>query len=352
MGMLSWIAEQDRLSPAALTVQAQTVSPNDDAALIWDTFYNRQPVPSVDLNSLTTLDYRPAADRREWNGQGRRIPIITPDTKKVSMVPIEANFAIDELEMQRLFERAAQNQQIFRDQIMADVPDRTDLVTMACWRRLELDSMSAWANGQIVQRNPENASQTVTLSFGFSSARYTTAPTAWDNGGVNAYDLFIAWVLSAVDLIGGVEGAVMRQATYNAILADAPKLPNDVTMTRSQLVPRMQDDLKQQFEIFVIEKHVDVFDDGGIAYTPTKIWPAHKVAAVPSGGKVGRVAFAPNVRAWEVAANAGPGAGIDVNGVTVYPEVQNSGKRLEVQAQLNALPVPSEQLCCVIDAGV
>jgi hypothetical protein len=333
-------------------VLAQALPPNDMGKLLWDAFYTRQNVDSVDLSTLAALDYRPTADRREWDGNGRRVPIVTPATKQVSMVPIEANFAIGEKEMQRLMERAAGNETIFRDQISADVPQRTELIAMACWRCLEIDAMRAWANGSIVQRNPEDASKTFTASFGFSASRYTTAGTAWNDASVNAYDLLQAWIVAAEDLVGTIEGAMLRLATLNAILADAPNLPNDVPMSRSMLEDRIQQDKGGAFQFFVNEQSVDTFDDGGTAYTRTKVWPVHKLAAVPQGQKIGTVAFAPVLRAWEIADVAGPGGGVDVNGVTVYPDITNAGKRLEVQAQLNALPVPTEQLLYVTDVGV
>src|ERR1051326_3458641 len=87
---------------------------------------------------------------------------------------------INELEMQTLMEGAFGNNQIVQEQIGVRIPDRTDRLAMACYRRLELDSMQAWATGTIVQRNPQNASQTFTASFGFSSSRLQTAGTAWN----------------------------------------------------------------------------------------------------------------------------------------------------------------------------
>lgn len=352
MASLNWIATADRLQPTLLTVQAQALPPNDQGRLLWDTFFTRENVDSVDLESLTTLDYRPTASRREWNAPGRRVPIVTPTTRKLSMIPIEANFAIDEKEMQRLAERADGNEARLQEAISARIPARIDMIAMSCWRRLEVDAFQAWGNGQIVQRNPENAAQTFTASFGFPAARYTTAGTAWDDPGVNAYDLFTAWVTAAEDLVGPIEGAVLRQMIFDAILADAPDLPNGVLMTRSQLEDRVSQDTGRSFQFFIVENSVDVFDDGGTAYTRTKVWPAGKIAAVPQGMKIGQVAFAPVLRAWEIAAEAGPDVSIDVNGVTVYPDIQNSGKRVQFDAQLNALPVPNEQLLFVTATGV
>lgn len=352
MASLSWVSAVRALQPAALTVLAQALPPNDRGMLLWDGFYTRQNVDSVDLSSLAAIDYRPTADRREWNARGRRIPLAVPPRRLVSIVPIEANDKIDEKEMQRIAESAGGNAQVIRDIIGASIPQRVDRLVDADYRRLEYDAMRAWALGSITQRNPENAAQTYTASFGFAAARYTTAGTAWDNVGVNAYDLLQAWITAAEDLVGPIEGVMLRLATLNAILADAPNLENSVKMTRTSLEERVQQDKGGPFEFFLNENSIDVFDDGGTAYTRTKVWPTHKIAAVPQGNKIGTVAFAPVLRAWEIASEAGPGGKIDVNGVTVYPDVANAGKRLEVQAQLNAMPIPTEQLLYITDIGV
>jgi hypothetical protein len=302
---------------------------------------------------MTTIDYRPTADRREWNAPGRRVPIITPTTRKISMIPIEANFRIEEAEMQRLAERANGNEELLQDVISAKIPARVDMIALSCYRRLELDAFQAWGNGQIIQRNPENAAQTFTMSFGFPATRYTTAGTAWDNAGVNAYTLFLNWARAAVDLVGPIEGAVLRQAIYDAILADAPLGPNSVPLTPAGLDERIQQDLKYRFEFFIVERTVDQFTDGGLAVTRTKVWPSGKIAAVPQGTKVGKAAFAPVLRAWDIANSVGAAdASVDVNGVTVIADVQNAGKAAEFQAQLNAMPVPNETSLYVTNTGV
>jgi hypothetical protein len=348
----SWLALEDLLDPALLTVNAQALSPLDTGEqLMWDLFFPRENVTSVDVQNVTTLDFRPAADRREWNAKGRKIPIITPARRKVSIVPIEANFKIEEYEMQRLSEGASGNAATIRDLIGVMIPARTDKLVMANYRRLEIDAMNAWTAGSITQRNPENAAETYTASFGFSGSRYTTAGTAWDNVGVNAYQLLLAWVAAAQDLVGQISGVMMRLATFNAILADAPNLPNAVTMTRSNLNDRLQEDLAQPFTIQINENSVDVFDDGGTAYTRTKVWPALKIAAIPVGNRIGSTAFAPVVRAQELASQV-PEAGIDVNGMTVYHEIANNGRELTVEAQVNAVPIPDEQRVYVTNVGV
>lgn len=353
MAIANWLALQDALSPAALTVRAQAMPPNDTGeTLLWDTFLPRENVNSVELNDLTALDYRPAADRREWNARGRRIPMIIPARRKVSIVPIEANDKIDEHEMQRLAESASGNQTIVQDAIGATIPKRVDRLVESVYRRLEVDAMSAWALGTITQRDPEDASKTFVASFGFSASRYTTAATAWNDAGVNAYDLLQAFIVSAEDLVGPIEGVMLRLATMNAILADAPNLQNSVKMTRMQLADRISEDAGRSFEFFLNENSVDIFNDGGLAFTRTKIWPAQVIAAVPQGQKIGSTAFAPVTRAMELASQVGTQAGIDVRGVTVFYEESNGGRELSIEAQANALPVPDEQKLRVENVGV
>lgn len=352
MAVANWLATRDLLSPAALTVRAQVLAPTDVGQLIWPTLFPRDNVDSVDLTDVSTIDYRPASDRREWNARGRRVPMITPARRTVSIVPIEANDKIDEKEMQKLTERSNGNAAVLQELIGASIPARVDRMASANFRRLEIDAMNAWLSGTITQRSPEDASKTYVASFGFPGARLVTAGTAWDNVGVNAYQLLLAFAASAVDLVGPIEGVMMRAATFNAILADAPNLPNSVTMTRSQLNDRISDDLGYPFRIFVNENSVDVYDDGGSAYTRTKLFTAQKVAAIPVGQRIGRSAFAPVVRAMDLAGQVGPSAGIDVRGQTVYYEEANGGRELIIECQVNALPIPDESRVYVSSVGV
>ena len=349
MADFSWIAEEDELSLAALTVLAQTVDPTDNGQLLWDIFFPRANVDSVDLKDLFTLDDRPAADRREWNQRGRFIPILTPEQRLMSMVPIEGYDKIDEYEMQKLEEGTFGNEDVVRRVIGVRIPDRVERIAMADYRRLELDAFKAWATGTIVQKNPQKGN-TYTASFGFDSGRYQTASPTWV-AAANAYDEFLAWVEDGISEIGPVAGVALRRATYKEILADAPDLPMGVKMTRSQLEDRIQQDLGSPFNFFELENTVDEFTDGGIATTSTKIWAAEQVALVPTGNAVGRAAFAPVRRAMELARQV-PGAGIDVRGVTIYYESSNGGRELTIEGQLNAMPIPNEQKMWVIDAGV
>lgn len=349
--MPNWISAIEDLTPPALTVTAQAVSPTDTGRLYWSGFFPRQNVESVNLQDVTTLDDRPVADRREWNQRGRHVPPRTPARREVSIVPIEAYDKIGEYEMQRLNERFDANQQKMANIIGVSIPDRVERLALADYRRLEVDMWRAWLHGDIIQRNPQNASETYTASYGIDAGRMQTAATAWNDAGLNAYNEFIAFAEDAIETLGSLGGFVTRLAVIQAIQADAPDLIGGVSMTRAQLVQRMNDDLGQPMFLNAIEDTVDIYNDGGIATTSTKVFTAGKLAAIPADGRIGYTAFAPVVRAMEMARNI-PAAGIDQRGVTVYYDEAGTGRELEIEAQLNALPVVDENRVFVIATGV
>lgn len=346
----AWTQTIEELSPAALTVRAQAISPNDDGRLKWDLFFPRRDVDSVDLDDVTTLDYRPASDRREWNQRGRLIPVKTPTTRKVSIVPIEGNYHWGEYELQKLNERAIGNAAIIAQIMQSTVPGRIDAIAKANYRRLEVDAFKAWASGVLIQRNPQNASETFTASFGFDSARYQTAGTAWNDASLNAYDEFLDWLADAIDAVGLIKGVVARRNFISEVLTDAPDLAGGARMTFVQLEQRIQDDLGSEFKFYPMEDTVQIFDDGGTASTATKVWAAQKIAAVPAGTAVGYSAFAPVVRAMDIA-RALPQAKVDTMGQTAFYEEHNNGRELTVEVQVNAAPIPDEQKMYVMDVG-
>lgn len=351
MANFAWIKLLRDLSPVSLTVRAQALPVNDRGRLRWQEFFPRTPVDSVNLADILTIDDRAAADRREWNAPGRLIPLEIPSYRELEMVPIESYFLVDEREMQHLSQQTGGNDARIQDILAVRIPRRVTSLVNADYRRLELDVFRAWALGTIVARNPQDASKTYSASYGIDSSRYQTAGTAWNDGGLNAYNEFIAWAKDAQDAIGPIEGAMMRQTTYDAILADAPELPNGVLMTASQLDDRIRQDLRSEFMIDINENSLDEFADGGIAKTRVKVWTAEKVAAIPAGKRVGYSGFAPVVRAQSLAREV-PEARVEEDGVTIFYIEENDGKTLKVQGQLNAFPVPNDQDVFVIDVGV
>lgn len=351
MSTFSWISAIDSLSEPALTVLAQTINASDvPDNLIYERFFPRENVDSVDLKDVTTLDYRPVADRREWNQRGRLIPNKTPDVRNVSIVPIESNYKWGEYEMQKMAERTIGNAAVIQQIMETSIPAKLTQLVESNYRRIEMDAFAAWSTGIITQKNPQTG-EAYAASLGFDASRYLTAPTPWNDVSVNAYDLLIAFLNSAGEAIGPVAGAMMRQATYNAIAADAPRELAAITSNRRQIETMIQDTIGSEFTFIINEQTLEPFTDGGTATTSTKVWTAQRVAAIPAGGRVGRTAFAPVVRAMDLARSL-PGQGIDVRGMTAYYDEGLTGRALDLEVQVNALPIPSEARVFVIGAGV
>ena len=339
--MRSLIPVVEELSPPSLTVVAQTISPNDSGRLRWSTFFPRQDVDSVDLREVTTIDFRPTSDRREWNSRGRLIPDKTPPTRGLSIIPVEGYYKWNEYEMQKLAERAAANSEVIDQIIGRSIPGKVAQIVEANYRRIEVDAFTAWATGTNVAMNPQTGTTTV-FSFGFPSDRLTTAGTAWDDPGQNAYDLLISFIEDAIDKIGPVVGVVLRTALHRAIHADAPNGPLGTVIPRGRIAEQVSSDLGIPFNFFLFDDTLEVFTDGGVTTTAANVWPAGYIAAVPSGGVVGRTAFAPVKRAMEMVRSL-PKAGIDQRGQTVYYDESVMGRDLTVEVQVNPLTIPNEQ---------
>jgi hypothetical protein len=194
----------------------------------------------------------------------------------------------------------------------------------------------------------------VATPLGIAAERYKTGGVtagyaAWTN--VNAYGELIKFLTDTIDLVGGYDGVVLRQSSYNLIQESAPRpaaFPN-YPITRAQLENQIQQDTGQAFRFMVREDSLDVYNDGGLDVTRTKVWPAKTVAAIPPGSRVGDTHFAPVVRSYEFA-NAGA-AEIDVRGIAVFRDVGNGGRQLTVEAQINALPLPVEQNVHVLNTA-
>jgi major capsid protein E len=350
MPPLNWLEEEEELSSAGLTVLAQTVDPTDNGELLWDTFLPREDVESVELKTITPSTFRPTADRREWEQRPRKSVLRLPKTAELEMTPIEASFSVREREMQKLRERVGPNQAALREIIGASIPDRTKAIVQEVYRRIEVDAWTAWALGQVTVKNPQDGS-TITVSYGFSGTRYFNAPTAWNNGGVNAWDLLLVFLADARIQVGNIDGVMLRQATFNEIQKDAP---NDIgtntpRLTLRQMEQRIQDEIGSSFRFVINEKTLDLYTDGGATLSSVKLWPTGRVAAIPAGGRIGRTAFAPVGRAYEFA-NAENA--IDVNGVNVFREIEGNGRGFTVEAQANAFPNPNENKLYVVNAGV
>jgi hypothetical protein len=353
--MFSWLDSELALTNAALTVRAQARSAIDMGKMYHPLLFPRVDARSVKLSDITTLDLRPAADRREWNARGRHIPLVTPPLKDVEMLPIESYFKIEEYEMQRLLEGTIGNEAIFRQIVGPQIPVRTDGLVMANLRRIEIDAMKAWATGSVTVRNPQGSAADKVIDLQFSGDRYVS-PTPWTATPVTgtAWTQFLEESYNAQTFIGSLRGAVMRLSTFRAMQVTAPAASASgqaLPLSKAELQNRLSAEFGGPFAIIVVEDTHEVFSDGGSTRVQTKVWPDNIVAFIPASGIIGNTFYAPVARAYQLAA-ANPAAQIDVNGMTVIKEVGNGGRDLTVECQVNALALPNEQALYVVDAGV
>ena len=359
--MIALLARMALLTPYALTVRAQTVSPTDDGKLLWDQFFPRKDVLSVNLKDVYATDFRPATDRRAWNARGRHVPLKTPSQRNVSITPIEGYATINEQEMNELLELARQTndvQETLLNLIGARLPDRVKAIAQGNYRRFELDAFESWFKGTITQRNPQNSEQTYTASWKFDVSRIQAAAQPLNAAGVNAWNENLAWLEDAHDAIGTLSGEMMRRSTWNAIRADAPKKLNGEEYSTVDLEAIIQDRLSTDFQFFLNDRTVDVFTDGGDATTRQKVIPFGGIAAIPAGEVIGDGCFAPVGRADDLDGFADDSAdvtgsgddAIDPTGNRVFYSKENNGKTATAEVQLNGLAVPQEANVFTLDA--
>src|SRR4051812_28455585 len=122
----AWMGAEDQLTAAALTVRAQTIPLDDQGNLLWPNFAPRVDVDSFEFRNISTVNFRPTADRREFGARGRLIPVRTPGTREFSWVPIESYFHIGEQEINALLTQFRGNTELFRNEIRVKLPARTD----------------------------------------------------------------------------------------------------------------------------------------------------------------------------------------------------------------------------------
>lgn len=327
------------------TVAAQAVDPNDNGILKYPAFFPLTQVNTTKVGDITIGNYRPVASRREWNAPGRLIPLRTPDVRDINILPIESYFTIAEEEMQKLEETSNGNESIIMENVGISVESRTDGLAEANWRRVELDAMRVWANGELVQDDPQTG-RTVTTDFAFGSDRQQAAGTGWTS--VTAYDNLLAWLLDGVPVLGRIEGVQLSSSKYALIKASAPTTTG-IMRTREYIENLISDELGNQFRFVQNDDTLETFTDGGLITTPEVVWPVNILAAIPAGGQVGITAQAPVARAGQLKREFGD-AGIDRNGVAIYYTSLNEGKGAKVSAQLNVMAIPNKGKIWTIDA--
>lgn len=343
----SWLATYAALTPANLTIREAARLAENPLDLRYRAIFPRQPVNSVKLSEITTVDFRPLGGRREWNAQGREIPEKSGPARSFEMVPINPTHHIDERMMQ-LFGESGMQELIQRGVIgaLTTWPQR---LADACDRQLEYEAFAAWYNGTITVMDPKTG-DTVSVAMGFDQATtYPTAGTAWNDAAQDAYLNLLVAIQAAQDKFGSVGVVRTRRAVYAAIIADAPDGPNGLRPTFSALQDRVREEGFGEVTLVIDERTYDQWTDGGSATTATKYVPAGKIAFQPASGVVGATYVAPVVRAYDFLSGANRSL---ANGVAIFRSEKNEGKTLLIEAQENAIVLPTEGSVYVVDSGV
>ena len=344
---LSWMEVEHDFANVTLTVRAQALPPLDTDRLLYPIFFPEAPAPSVKLSNLLSTDFRPAADRREWNQRGRLIPIQTPRAQNLEMIPVESYFKVAEYEIQNLVETTGADEAAIKRLMGVSIPARVDALVNANRRRIEFDCFEAWAFGTITALDPQTAA-TTTVSYGFDVTRYTNVD--WVTG---PYAKFIAWVEAGADRLGAPpRGAITTRNIYEAIRTNAPQGLQALKLTRSQFEDQVTNDLGFDFTFYIAEHQLDKPTTGGVmGFTRTRVWPAERIALVPAGVSIGTTRLAPIARAYQIAA-LHPDAEVDVRGMSVFKEIAGNGREATFECQINAFPVPDENNIWVNDTNI
>lgn len=345
----NFLARVDAITPRNLTIREATrlaQNPND---LRWRAIFPRNPVDSIRLRDITTVDFRPVGGRREFNAQGREIPEMVGPVRDATIVPINPTHHIDEERMAILREPGIA--ELVQRGVIADVDRWARILADAADRQIERDAFLAWSTGAITVKDPKGGQDaTQTVSLGFSASRYVTEGTAW-NVVSNAYNRLLFHVGEAVRLIGSVGVIRMRLATAQEVAADAPTGPNQIRATIGNVQDRLSEEGFGPVRIVIDERTYDDFTDGGSATAATAYIPTGRVLFQPANGVVGATHFAPVTRAEDYMGQSGIRRD-QLQDFTVFYREKNDGKSLMVEAQANALSLPNESSVYVVNALV
>jgi len=346
MAFYSFVDKIKTLGSGAVTVREQARIAENPDQLRWNTLFPRVSAPSIKLSELYAPQHRPMADRRPWEAGGRVITVKNPKLREVEMLPIEGKINYGEREMQLMIEQHAGNQAIMANQLKLDIDLIVSHLNDANNRRIEKDAFESWLNNQVTVRNPVTGGSTV-VPLNYDAARYITE----DWSGTNAYTLFLAAIRYAIRTLPNVVGCMMRESTYSHIVTNGPSVPGSTApMTRTQFLQNLTGELGQPFGILVDERSADEYQGADTTVTSVNYFTAQKVAFLTSS-PIGNTHFAPVARAYNFM-NDIPTSLRNANGFWTFIESQNSGKNLEVQAQVNALTIPNENNVLVYSVNV
>lgn len=338
-----------RYSARNLTLREQARLADNPNELRYRTLFPVSATDSIKMSEITRSDLRLVADRREWNAQPRTLHEVYGPAREWEIMPIGADFPIDERKMNLLVDPNAgvlAERDVFKllDEWPTTLTDAVD-------RRLEIEAFEAWQSGTITAYDPKRGGS-VTADLGIAADRLVAEAIAWTDAGVNGYERFLAHMQETEQKFGGVaaEAVRLRRAMLQLLRAEA-KAYYETTepMTAERLREMVVAEGFSGFAGFVVdERTLDPYTDAGFTTASTKLVQDSKLLFQPTGGRIGATYMAPTVSAYEF---TGDGERNVAQNIVVLYHSENGGKTLRMEATANAAPMPDERAVYVVDAG-
>lgn len=340
----------EELTEANLTVREQSRLAENPLDLRYPAIFPVERVDTLKISGARVLDDdRPAGGRRDWNGQARELTERVGPTIEAEIAPINTSHHIDERRLTEL-RAASQGVRALIDRgVIRDVNTWPPKLVDAVERNLEAEAFEGWQTGTINALDTKT-NATIAIALPIDAGRFVNEATVWSDASVDAFDLLIARLETAIDTIGAVGAVRLRRRDLKTILADAPAQESGARATLESLTERVNEELGSDGTIqFVIdERWYHAFSTGSAhARTKTYYVTLGNLLFQPADGRVGTTYKAPVARAYDFL----PQHIIDRGGaqdVVTFRTPKNDGKTLMLEAQENAAALPDEDRVFVV----
>lgn len=333
------LARTSALTPTNLTIREQARLADNPLDLRWRAIFPTVQTDSVNLSTLSAVDFRPEGGRREWNAQGREIPEQLGARFNAQMVPINPTHHIDELRLQRLGEAGIA--ELIDRGIVKDVDQWATALANAVEIQTERDAFAAWFTNSVTVMDPKTGTTYAVTPF-VDASRYVAAASTLA-AAANAYDMFLVHLDAAYSKIGSVGPVRANRALFAEIAKDAPNLAG-VRLSLSDLQARVGSEGFGDVTLVSDNRTYHAFADGGSTTTTASYVPTGRMAFAPANGVVGATYVAPVVRAQTYGVGREEARG----DVSIFYSPKNDGKTLMIEAQAHRLSLPDEQNVYVV----
>jgi hypothetical protein len=341
------LGKVEALTPTNLTIREQARLAQNPNETRWRSHAPTVDADDINISSIETVDFRPAADYRAWNADGREIHEQLGPRLDYEIKPMTATHHIDERRLQKLASPAPEMRALIDRGVIADVNAWPTRLANAIDWGFERAFFQGWCLNTYTVMDPKTGS-TVTVARGIAGARYVTEGTAW-SGVVDAWARLMFHIGEAQRLFGRpVGGFRIHRSDLAYVIADAPNFGDGTDVNFGNIDTALSQQGFGPIRAVIDDRTFDGYTDGGSAYTAQSVLPQGRVAFFPSNGIVGSTPVVPCVRAYD---HVDRDRRVNFRDVVTFYTPQNNGKTLLIEAERIGLPVPSEQFTYVVNVG-